>query len=120
MSFPAYQRVDNDEVRAKFEKAWGVSLPAKPGLTVVEIMNAAAKGDIKGLYVMGENLMLSDPDLTHVEEALQKLDILVVQDIFLSETAKFADVVLPSACFAEKEGTFSNTERRVQRVQESR
>ena len=119
VSYPAYLRVDNDEARAKFEQAWGVSLPSKPGLTVVEIMNAAAKGDIKGLYVMGENLMLSDPDLSHVEEALHKLDILVVQDIFLSETAKFADVVLPSACFAEKEGTFSNTERRVQRVRKA-
>lgn len=119
VSFPAYQRVDDDQVRAKFEKAWGVPLSGKPGLTVVEIMNAAHKGEIKGLHVMGENLMLSDPDLTHVEESLKKLDFLVVQDIFLTETAKFADVVLPSACFAEKEGTFSNTERRVQRVRKA-
>jgi formate dehydrogenase alpha subunit len=117
--FPAYQQVANGEARAKFEKAWGVSLPAKPGLTIVEVMNAAHKGDIKGLYVMGENPMLSDPDLTHVEEALKNLDILVVQDIFLTETAQIADVVLPSVCFAEKDGTFTNTERRVQRVRKA-
>lgn len=119
VSYPAYQRVDNDEVREKFEKAWGVQLPGKPGLTVVEVMNAAHKGDIKAIYVMGENLMLSDPDLSHVEEALKHLELLVVQDIFLSETAKYAHVVLPSACFAEKDGTFSNTERRVQRVRKA-
>ncbi len=117
--FPAYQKVALDEVRGRFEKAWGRPLSAKPGLTVVEIMNAAHEGDVKALYVMGENLMLSDPDLKHVEEALEKLDFLVVQDIFLSDTAKFADVVLPSACFAEKDGTFTNTERRVQRVRKA-
>ena len=117
--FPAYQQVANDEARAKFEKAWGVSLPAKPGLTIIEVMDAAHKGDIKGLYVMGENPMLSDPDLTHVEEALKNLDILVVQDIFLTETAQIADVVLPSVCFAERDGTFTNTERRVQRIRKA-
>jgi len=117
--FPAYQPVGNDDARAKFEKAWGVKLPAKPGLTIVEVMEAAHKGDIKALYVMGENPMLSDPDLAHVEASLKKLDLLVVQDIFLTETAALADVVLPSACFAEKEGTFSNTERRVQRVRKA-
>ena len=114
--FPAYQQVANDDARAKFEEAWGVSLPAKPGLTIMEIMNAAHDGNLKGLYIMGENPMVSDPDLTHVEEALKNLDILVVQDIFLNETGRLADVVLPSACFAEKDGTFSNTERRVQRI----
>jgi len=117
--FPAYQQVANDEARGKFEKAWDVSLPAKPGLTIMEIMDAAHDGDIKGLYIMGENPMISDPDLTHVEECLRNLDILVVQDIFLNETGRLADVVLPSACFAEKDGTFSNTERRVQRIRKA-
>ena len=117
--FPAYQQVANDEARGKFEKAWDVSLPAKPGLTIMEIMNAAHDGDLKGLYIMGENPMISDPDLTHVEESLKNLDILVVQDIFLNETGRLADVVLPSACFAEKDGTFSNTERRVQRIRKA-
>ncbi len=117
--FPAYQQVANDDARAKFEKAWDVSLPAKPGLTIMEIMDAAHKGDIKGLYIMGENPMISDPDLTHVEASLKNLDILIVQDIFLTETGQIADVVLPSTCFAEKDGTFSNTERRVQRVRKA-
>ena len=116
---PAYQPVANDEARAKFEKAWGATLSPKPGLTILEIMEAAHKGDIKVLYIMGENPMLSDPDLSHVEASLKKLDLLVVQDIFLTETAALADVVLPSACFAEKEGTFSNTERRVQMVRKA-
>ena len=119
--FPAYQQVTSEEARAAFTKAWGgaVSLSAKPGLTVVEMMNAAHEGKIKGLYIMGENPMLSDPDLSHVKESLKQLDILVVQDIFLTETARLADVVLPSACFAEKDGTFTNTERRVQRVRKA-
>ena len=114
--FSGYQKVDDDELRAKFERAWGVSLPAKPGLTVVEMVNAAADGTLKGLYIMGENPMLSDPDINHVEKALKNLDFLVVQDIFLTETAQLADVVLPATSFAEKDGTFTNTERRVQRV----
>jgi formate dehydrogenase alpha subunit len=116
---PAYQMVANDEARSRFEQAWKVKLPAKPGLTVVEMTNAAHKGNIKALWIMGENAMLSDPDLHHLEESLKKLDFLVVQDIFLSETAEHADVVLPVACFAEKEGTFSNTERRVQRIRKA-
>jgi formate dehydrogenase alpha subunit len=114
--YTAYQQVQNDEARAKFEKAWDVSLPPKNGLPLTEVINRAYVGDIKGLYVVGENPMMSDPDLHHVKQALEKLEFLVVQDIFLNETAELADVVLPSACFAEKEGTFSNTERRVQRV----
>jgi formate dehydrogenase major subunit len=117
--FPAYQPVANDEARAKFEKAWGATLSAKPGKTVVEIMEAAHKGEIKALYIMGENPMISDPDLTHVEASLKHLDLLIVQDIFLTETARLADVVLPSACFAEKDGTFTNTERRVQRIRKA-
>ncbi len=117
--FPAYQQVANDEARVKFEQAWNASLPAKPGLTIMEIMDAAHRGDLKALYIMGENPMMSDPDLSHVEAALKNLDLLVVQDIFLNETGQLADVVLPSACFAEKDGTFSNTERRVQRIRKA-
>jgi formate dehydrogenase alpha subunit len=116
---PAYQPVTSDEARAKFEQVWKVSLPAKPGKTVVEIMNAAHEGEIKALYVMGENPMISDPDLTHAETSLKRLDLLVVQDLFLTETARLADVVLPSASFAEKDGTFTNTERRVQRIRKA-
>ena len=116
---PAYQPVANDEARARFEKAWNATLPAKPGKTVVEIMESAHQGEIRALYIMGENPMVSDPDLHHVEASLKHLDFLVVQDIFLTETAQLADVVLPSACFAEKDGTFTNTERRVQRVRKA-
>lgn len=116
----AYQPVTDPKVREKFATAWGVdSIPDMPGLTVVEIINAAAAGKIKGLYIVGENPMVSDPDLHHVKESLDQLNFLVVQDIFLTETAELADVVLPAACFAEKEGTFSNTERRVQRVRKA-
>jgi formate dehydrogenase alpha subunit len=111
---PAYQKVAVPEVIEKFEKVWGVKLPTSGGLTVVEIMDAASKGKIKGLYIMGENPMLSDPNLHHVEEGLRNLEFLVVQDIFLTETAELADVVLPSCAFAEKDGTFTNTGRRVQ------
>jgi len=111
--FSGYQAVGDHAARAKFEKAWGVKLPAKVGLTVVEAMNAAAEGKVKGMVIMGENPMVSDPNLAHVEEALRNLEFLVVSDIFLSETASLADVVLPAASFAEKEGTFTNTERRV-------
>ncbi len=118
--FPGYQPVGSPEVRAKFEKAWGVEkLPEKVGKTIVEIVNGAIDGSIKGLYIVGENPMVSDPDLHHVEQGLNSLEFLVVQDIFLTETAKLADVVLPSFCFAEKEGTFTNTDRRVQRVRKA-
>lgn len=117
--FPAYQPVISEEARGKFEKAWGVSLSGKVGLTIMEIMDGAHRGTIKGLYIMGENPMISDPDLAHVEASLKHLDLLVVQDIFLTETAQLADVVFPSACFAEKDGTFSNTERRVQRIRKA-
>ncbi len=112
--YPGYQKVDNPDLQAKFEKAWAAKLSPKPGLTVVEIINAAAQGKLKAIYIMGENPMLSDPDVNHVEKALKNLDFLVVQDIFLSETAQLADVVLPATAFAEKDGTFTNTERRVQ------
>lgn len=119
--FSGYQAVTVDDNRAKMAAAWGVdvnALPAKPGLTVGEIMEACGK-QIKGLYIMGENPVLSDADANHVEHALKHLDFLVVQDIFLTETAALADVVLPAASFAEKDGTFSNTERRVQRVRKA-
>lgn len=113
--YPGYQKVIEEEMTEKFKKAWGVDyLSNEVGLTLVEIMNAAHEGEIKGIYVMGENPVLSDPDINHVKEALENLDFLVVQDLFLSETAELADVVLPAASFAEKNGTITNTERRVQ------
>jgi formate dehydrogenase alpha subunit len=117
--YPGYQQVANADVKKKFEKAWGVKLSGDAGLTVVEMMNAASDGKVKGMYVLGENPILTDPDASHVEEALKDLDFLVVQDIFLTETAALADVVLPGASFAEKEGTFTNTERRVQMVRKA-
>ena len=114
--YSGYQKVDDPAVQAKFQKAWGSELSPTPGLTVVEIMQAAARDEIRGLYIMGENPMLSDPDINHVREALENVEFLVVQDIFLNETCELADVVLPATSFAEKDGTFTNTERRVQRV----
>ena len=117
--FPAYQKVFNDAAREKFEKEWGVELPGKPGLTVTEIMNAVEEGKVRGLYIMGENPMMSDPDLNHVEKALKNCELLIVQDIFLTETAQLAHVVLPGCTFAEKDGTFTNTERRVQRIRKA-
>ncbi|MFH1968985.1 MAG: formate dehydrogenase subunit alpha [Verrucomicrobiota bacterium] len=117
--YAGYQKVDDPAIKQKFEDAWKVPLSGKPGLTVVEIMNAAAEKRVKGLYIMGENPMLSDPNLNHVKKALEHLEFLCVQDIFLSETAQLADVVLPAASFAEKDGTFTNTERRVQRVRKA-
>ncbi|NOZ21631.1 MAG: formate dehydrogenase subunit alpha [Planctomycetes bacterium] len=113
--YPGYQKVTEPDVQRKFEQGWGVKLSPDAGLTVVEMMNAACDGKVKALYIMGENPMLSDPNLNHVREALERLDFLVVQDIFPSETAQLADVVLPATCSFEKEGTFTNTERRIQR-----
>jgi len=114
--FPGYQVVTDPAIRQKFEEAWGTGLSDRVGLTVIEIMDAVHDGRVKGLFILGENPMLSDPDANHVEKALEKCHFLVVQDIFLTETARLAHVVLPAACFAEKEGTFTNTERRVSRV----
>lgn len=111
--YSGYQQVADATARAKFEKIWAAQLPANPGLTVVEAMNAAADGKVRAMIIMGENPMVSDPNLAHVEQGLRNLEFLVVSDIFLSETASLADVVLPAASFAEKEGTFTNTERRV-------
>jgi formate dehydrogenase major subunit len=114
MMLPDYQRVDNDAARSRFEAAWGHALDPKPGLTVVEIMDAAAAGSIRGMYILGENPAMSDPDLAHAREGLATLEHLVVQDLFLTETAAFADVFLPASGFPEKTGTFTNTDRRVQ------
>ncbi|MDQ2778605.1 MAG: formate dehydrogenase subunit alpha [Pseudomonadota bacterium] len=117
MMLPDYQHVSKPEVRASFEQAWKIepgSLDANPGLTVVEVLHAALRGDIKGMYVQGENPAMSDPDANHSRAALASLEHLVVQDIFLTETAYLADVILPAGAFAEKTGTFTNTDRLVQ------
>ncbi len=117
--YPGYQKVDDPGNNEKFQNAWSAQLSDKIGLTIIEMINAAAEGSLKAVYIMGENPMLSDPDINHVEEALKNLDFLVVQDIFLTETTQLADVVLPAVSFAEKDGTFTNTERRVQRVRKA-
>ncbi len=115
--FTGYQQVGDGAVRHRFARAWGVDrLPVAPGLMATTAMDLAAEGKLKGFFILGENPMLSDPDQAHVRRALENLEFLVVQDIFLSATAELADVVLPAACYAEKDGTFTSTERRVQRV----
>lgn len=116
--YPAYQKVFDPAVQEKFEKAWGVPLNPKKGLTITQTIPAILEDKVKVLYIMGENPMVSDPDTHHVEQALEKAFV-VVQDLFLTETAEKADVVLPVTCFAEKDGTFSNTERRVQMVRQA-
>ena len=117
--YPGYQQVADPAIREKFEAAWGARLNPSPGLTLTEIFEAAAKGQVKAIYLIGENPVLSDPDISHIEQALKAVNFLVVQDMFLTETAQLADVVLPAASFAEKDGTFTNTERRVQRVRKA-
>lgn len=112
--YPGYQAVGDAAIKEKFEAAWGRQLSGELGLTVVEIMHAIEVDKIKALYIMGENPALSDPNLNRTRKALEQVDFMVVQDVFLSETAQYADVVLPAFCFAEKSGTFTNTERRVQ------
>jgi formate dehydrogenase major subunit len=114
MMLPDYHRVDEPVWRARIEALWGTPLDAKPGLTVVEIMDAVHAGDIRGMYIMGENPAMSDPDVNHARAALADLEMLVVQDLFLTETAYLADVVLPASAFPEKTGTFTNTDRTVQ------
>jgi formate dehydrogenase major subunit len=114
MMYPDYQRVATPEANKRFEKIWGVALDLKPGLTVVEVMNAAYDGSIRGMYIMGENPAMSDPDLDHARAAMAKLEHLVVQDIFLTETCYLADVVLPATAWPEKDGTVTNTDRMVQ------
>jgi formate dehydrogenase alpha subunit len=114
--YPGYQKIVDEATQTKFSEAWGSTGSTKVGLTVVEMLNAAEDGDIKAMFILGENPMMTDPDVNHVRKCLQSLDLLVVQEIFMSETAELADVVLPGVSFAEKDGTFTNTERRVQRV----
>ena len=118
--FTGYQKVFDSAAQEKFAQAWGVpDLPAQVGLKMGQIFEGAGDGTIRAMYVMGENPLLSEPDLNHARKCLENLDFLVVQDIFLSETAELADVVLPAASFAEKDGTFTNTERRVSRVRQA-
>lgn len=114
MMYPDYRRVDDPATIASFERLWGTKLDPRPGLTVVEVMQAIERGEVRGMYIMGENPAMSDPDAQHAREALASLDHLVVQDIFLTETAYLADVVLPASAFPEKTGTFTNTDRLVQ------
>jgi formate dehydrogenase major subunit len=114
MVYPDYRKVDDAQARQWFEEYWHTRLDPQPGLTVVEIMHAALEGQIRGMYILGENPAMSDPNLNHARHALESLEHLVVQDIFLTETAAYADVVLPASAFPEKTGTFSNTDRRVQ------
>jgi len=117
--YPGYQRISIPGIKSKFEEFWNVKLSDNKGLTSTEMFSEALSGTIKALYIMGENPFLSDPDQNHTVKALKNLEFLIVQDIFLTETALFADVVFPAACFAEKNGTFTNTERRVQRVRKA-
>ena len=118
--YTGYQKVDDLAANTRMAKAWGVKdLPGKPGLTATEMIQKAHEGELKALYIIGENPMVSDPDLNHAEKSLRNLEFLVVQDIFLTETAREADVVLPSVSYAEKDGTFTNTERKVQRVRKA-
>jgi len=117
--YPGYQQVTSPDAKAKFESAWGVKLNEKPGLTHTEIFDALLDGNIKSLYLVGENPVLSEANAHHAIEAMEKAEFMVVQDIFMTETAELADVVLPGATFAEKDGTFTNTERRVQRVRKA-
>ena len=117
--FPGYQKVAAEGVVEKFEKAWGVPLPRGKGVMATDVFPAAIHGDVRGLYIYGENPVITDADTHHIVKALQSLDFLVVQELFLTETARYADVVLPGAAYAEKEGTFTNTERRVQRVRKA-
>ncbi len=112
--YPGYQKVADEAARAKFEEAWGKTTDSRVGLTVVEMLNAAERGEVRGLFILGENPAMTDPDANHARKALSKVEFLVVQEILPSETMPYADVVLPGAAFAEKEGTFTNTERRVQ------
>lgn len=117
--FPGYQKANNPDVVSKFEKAWGVKLSSSKGLTSTEVLEAANEGKIKGLYIFGEDPIVTDPDTGHVHNALSNIDFLVVQELFMTETAAYADVILPGASYAQKEGTFTNTERRVQRVRKA-
>lgn len=118
-TFPGYQPVADDKVRQKFEKAWNVKISTKAGLKSVEMLDECRRGNFKGLFILGEDPAQTDPDLNHVRAALETVEFLVVQEIFPTETTKFADVILPGASFAEKDGTFTNGERRVQRIRKA-
>ncbi len=117
--FPGYQSVTDPEIKAKFERDWGVLLNPEAGLTTMEMVDAAEKGVIRGYYVMGENPMMSEPDLRHARHVMEELDFVLVQDIFMNETGEYADIILPASSFAEKEGTFTNSDRRVQLIREA-
>jgi formate dehydrogenase alpha subunit len=117
--FPGYQPVSDPDVRQTFEKRWGVDLNPEPGLTTMEMVDAAEMGLIKGYYVMGENPMMSEPDLLHARHVMEELDFVLYQDIFMNETGEYADVILPAVSFAEKEGTFTNSDRRVQLIRKA-
>lgn len=118
-TLPGYQPVTSELVREKFGKAWGVEINKKPGLKSVEMLDECVRGNFKGIFILGEDPAHTDPDLNHVRKALEAVEFLVVQDIFPTETTRFADVILPGASFAEKDGTFTNGERRVQRVRKA-
>ncbi|MCR4926720.1 MAG: formate dehydrogenase subunit alpha [Lachnospiraceae bacterium] len=117
--YPGYQKVTNDEVREKFEKKWGVKLSPTPGLKATDVFPAAIEGKIKGLFIQGEDPVVSDPDTHHIIKALESLEFFVIQELFMTKTAQYADVILPAVSFTEKEGTFTNTERRVQRIRKA-
>ncbi|MCP4716869.1 MAG: formate dehydrogenase subunit alpha [Deltaproteobacteria bacterium] len=117
--FPGYQSVTDPEIRAKFEQEWGVPLNPEAGLTTMEMVDAAEKGVIRSYYVMGENPMMNEPDLGHARQVMQALDFVLVQDIFMNETAAYADIILPATSFAEKDGTFTNSDRRVQLIRKA-
>jgi len=118
-TLPGYQSVADEKVRDKFEKAWGRKIKKEPGLKSVEMLDECVLGNFKGIFILGEDPAQTDPDLNHVRKALEAVDFLVVQDIFHTETTRFADVILPGASFAEKDGTFTNGERRIQRVRKA-
>jgi formate dehydrogenase major subunit len=117
--FTGYQSVSNEDAVKKFEAAWGVKLSREPGMKLTTMFPAILEGDIKAMYIMGENPVVTDPDSHHIREALSKLDFFVFQDMFLNETAEYAHVILPACSYAEKDGTFTNTERRVQRIRKA-
>lgn len=117
--YPAYQPVASEEARQKFENAWGAAQSAKSGMTVTEMIPGILEGKIKALYIMGEDPMTSDPDTNHIQRCLEACDFIVMQEIFPTETTPYADVLLPGVSFAEKDGTFTNTERRIQRVRKA-
>ena len=118
-TLPGYQGLENDDIFGRYEKLWGVTLPRRKGKAATEVWDGILEDEIKGLFIMGEDPVLADPNALHAIKALEKAELIIVQDIFLTETAKMADIVFPAACYAEKDGTFTCTERRVQRVRKA-